>query len=126
MKRKAVQAELRKESKTFKGWLKYEVTIQNVNGSTEVVPAYGKDLQDALSRVAHDEKIIKLQNKTKRIPDIIWVILWFGYVLGWTLLTYSLPLPTNYVGIFFLLGLIFFTTVVVSSKTWFRKRNISK
>ena len=64
MKRKAVQAELRKESKTFKGWLKYEVTIQNVNGSTEVVPAYGKDLQDALSRVAHDEKIIKLQNQT--------------------------------------------------------------
>ena len=126
MKRKAIQVELRKESKTFEGWLKYEVTIQNTDGTIEMVPAYGKDLQDALSRVVHDEKIIKLQKRTKRIPDIVWVMLWFGYVLGWTQLTYILSLPNNYVGVFFLMGLIFFTVVVVSSKTWFRRRNVSK
>ena len=53
-KAKAIHAELRKESKSFDGWLKYEITIQYPNGKTEQVPAYGKDLQDALSRVAHD------------------------------------------------------------------------
>ena len=126
MKRKAIQVELRKESKTFEGGLKYEVTIQNTDGTIEIVPAYGKDLQDALSRVVHDEKIIKLQKRTKRIPDIVWVILWFGYVLGWTQLTYTLPLPSNYVGPFFLMGLTFFTVAVVSSKTWFRKRNVAR
>ena len=60
MKRKAIHAELRKESKTFEGWLKYEVTIQEEDGKTSKVPAYGKDLQDALSRVVHDEKVEKL------------------------------------------------------------------
>ena len=59
-KAKAIHAELRKESKSFDGWLKYEVTIEYPNGKTEQVPAYGKDLQDALSRVAHDKKVEKL------------------------------------------------------------------
>jgi hypothetical protein len=126
MKRKAIHAELRKESQTFDGWLKYEVTIQNEDGSTEKVPAYGKDLQDALSRVVHDEKVIKLERRTKRIPDLVWVVLWFGYILGWTMLTYEVSPYDKFDGIFFISGIAFITGVTLWAKSWFRKRNISK
>jgi hypothetical protein len=126
MKRKAIHAELRKESQTFDGWLKYEVTIQNEDGSTEKVPAYGKDLQDALSRVVHDEKVQKLEKRTKRIPDLVWAVLWFGYMFGWTMLTYEVSPYDKFDGLFFVGGIALITGVTVWAKSWFRKRNISK
>lgn len=126
MKRKAIHAELRKESKTFSGWLKYEVTIQNEDGSIEVVPAYGKDLQDALSRVVHDEKVVKLEKRTKRIPDLVWVFLWFGYIFGWTLLTHEISENNRFDGLFFIFGLVIFTSTVLWTKNWFRRKNIEK
>jgi hypothetical protein len=126
MKRKAIHVELRKESQTFDGWLKYEVTIQNEDGSTEKVPAYGKDLQDALSRVVHDEKVQKLEKRTKRIPDLVWAVLWFGYMFGWTMLTYEVSPYDKFDGLFFIGGIALITGITVWAKTWFRKRNISK
>ena len=81
MKRKATHAELRIESKTHQGWFKYDVTIQNVDGSVESIHAYGKDLQDALRRVVHDENISKVELKTKRIPDLFWVLILFYFCL---------------------------------------------
>ena len=126
MKRKAIHAELRKESKSFEGWLKYEVTILEEDGKTIKVPAYGKDLQDALRRVVHDEKVEKLEKKTKRIPDFLWVILWFGYMLGWTMLTYEVSPYDKFDGLFFIGGIALITGVTLWAKTWFRKRNISK
>ena len=126
MKRKAIHAELRKESQTFNGWLKYEVTIQNEDGSTEKVPAYGKDLQDALSRVVHDEKVQKLEKRTKRIPDLVWAVLWFGYMFGWTMLTYEVSPYDKFDGLFFVGGIALITGITLWAKTWFRKRNISK
>lgn len=125
MKRRAINATLRKESQTFEGWLKYEVEIQNPDGTTELVPAYGKDLQDALSRVVHDEKVVKLEQKAKRIPDVVWVALWFGYILGWTLLTYEVS-AEKFEGVFFIGGLALVSAATIWAKTWFRRRNISK
>lgn len=125
MKRKAINASLRKESQTFEGWLKYEVEIQNEDGTTEMVPAYGKDLQDALSRVVHDERVVKLERRAKSIPDIVWVTLWFGYILGWTILTYEVS-ANKFEGIFFVGGIALVTGVTVWAKSWFRRRNISK
>ena len=126
MKRKAINASLRKESQTFDGWLKYEVEIQNEDGTTEMVPAYGKDLQDALSRVVHDERIVKLEKRAKRIPDVVWVFLWFGYMLGWTMLTYEVSSYDKFDGLFFIGGIALVTGLTLWAKTWFRRRNISK
>jgi vacuolar-type H+-ATPase subunit I/STV1 len=126
MKRKAIHAELRKESKTFNGWLKYEVTIQNEDGSVEKVPAYGKDLQDALSRVVHDEKVVKLEKKTKRIPDLVWVVLWFGYILGLANFAMSMWASNTIKSVVFISGLTFVTGLVLLAKNWFRQRNIEK
>lgn len=124
MKRKAIKASLRKESQTFDGWLKYEVEIQNPDGSTELVPAYGKDLQDALSRVVHDEMVVELEKKTKRIPDGVWITLWFGYIFTITLIAQSLEQeirPFIIIG-----GLAVITSLTLFAKRWFRRRNISK
>ena len=63
MKKKAINAVYRKDSESFPEWLKYEVTILSEDGEISKVPAYGKDLQDALSRVVHDDKVKKIEKK---------------------------------------------------------------
>lgn len=125
MNRKVINATFRKESQTFKGWLKYEIEIQNPDGTTEIVPAYGKDLQDALSGVAHDELAIKLEQQVKLIPNSVWVLLWFGYILGWTLLTYELS-ADEFEGVFFMSGIGLITAVTFLTKTWFKRRSVKK
>lgn len=80
MRKKAIKVEYRKDSESFPEWLKYEVTVLNEDGTTEKVPAYGKDLQDALSRVVHDERVDKIQKKSESIPFWIWGLLYFSYM----------------------------------------------
>ena len=126
MKRKAINASLRKESKSYKGWLKYEVEIMNEDGSVDSIPAYGKDLQDALSRVVHDEKVQKIETKTKKIPELVWAILWFGYVAGWTILTFEISPDSNHQAAFLLTGLASITIATLWLIRWFRRRNVSK
>jgi hypothetical protein len=123
MKQKVINVEYRKDSNTFPEWMKYEVTILNEDGTTQKIPAYGKDLQDALSRVVHDKKVEKLEKRTKRIPDIVWVVLWFGYVLGWTALTYEISEYGKFDGIFFLIGIGLITSFTLRAQAWFRLRN---
>ena len=121
MKRKAIHAQLRKESKTFEGWLKYEVTIQNPDGTTEKVPAYGKDLQDALSRVVHDEKVEKINQKVRTIPLWAWATAWFGY-LGFISLWSQQSGNTNILAGGVLSGMILLLIVML----WSRDRNVEK
>ena len=80
MKQKVIDVKYRKDSQTFPKWMKYEVTLLNEDGSTEKIPAYGRDLQDALSRVVHDKKIEKINRKVKVIPLWAWATAWFGYL----------------------------------------------
>ena len=123
MKQKVTNVTYRKDSQTFPDWLKYEVELLNEDGSTEKIPAYGKDLQDALSRVVHDKKADVIEQRVKRIPDLVWVVLWFGYILGWTLLTYEISGYNQFNGVFFLGGLFLISVATIWAKTWFRKRN---
>ena len=123
MKQKVINVEYRKDSNTFPEWMKYEVTILNQDGTTQKIPAYGKDLQDALSRVVHDKRVKQVEKRTKRIPDLVWIVLWFGYVLA--LADYSMTMwQSNGVkSIVFLSGLTFITGLTVGAKIWFRERN---
>lgn len=124
MKRKVVKVEARKQSSTFPKWMKYEVILLNEDGTTEKIPAYGKDLQDALSRVVHDNKVEKIEPKIKRIPSAVWAALWFGYVIALSIYSFSLPAGWN--ASIFLLGIASITFTVGYISTWFRKRNIDK
>ena len=121
MKRKAIHAQLRKESQTFDGWLKYEVTIQNEDGSVEKIPAYGRDLQDALSRVVHDEKIEKINRKVKVIPLWAWATAWFGY-LGFISFWWQQSENTNILAGGVLSGMIILLMVML----WSKDRNVEK
>ena len=121
MKKKAIHAEYRKTSESFPDWLKYEITILNEDGSTEKVPAYGKDLQDALSRVVHDEKVEKFTQRTNFIPWWGWVILWFSY-LGSISFWWRQTGNTDVLGI----GILSAMTLIVILMFWGRERNLDK
>lgn len=123
MKQKVINAEYRKDSNAFPEWMKYEVTILNEDGTTQKIPAYGKDLQDALSRVVHDKRVKQIEKRTKRIPDLVWIVLWFGYILGWTMLTYEVSDYRKFDGLFLIGGIALITGVTIWAKAWFRERN---
>jgi hypothetical protein len=126
MKQKVINATYRKDSDTFPDWLKYEFEILNEDNTTSKIPAYGKDLQDALSRVVHDKRVVEVEKRTKRIPDLVWVILWFGYILGLAELAMSLDISNMNRSIIFGSGLTFITGLVLWAKAWFRMRNRDK
>ena len=121
MKRKAIHAQLRKESQTFDGWLKYEVTIQNPDGTTEKVPAYGKDLQDALSRVVHDEKVQKINKKVKVVTWWGWASIWFGY-LGFISFWWQQSQNTDILAG----GVLSAMVILVFVMLWSKDRNVEK
>jgi hypothetical protein len=121
MKRKAIHAEYRKSSESFPDWLKYEITILNENGTTEKVPAYGKDLQDALSRVVHDERVEKLTKKTKVIPWWAWVTSWFGY-LGFISFWWSISNNINILAG----GILSAMLILVMVMLWSKDRNVER
>jgi hypothetical protein len=127
VKKKAIHAELRKSSNAFDGWLKYEVTIEHDNGELERVPAYGKDLQDALSRVVHDEKVEKLERKfLSKIPLTGWVLAWF---LGLTIMTMSLlesSITEDYKGFFLVGSMVLYMIATLSITNWFQLKNVKK
>jgi len=125
-KKVAVYAELRKESQTFDGWLKYEVTIKNEDGKLEKVPAYGKDLQDALSRVVHDSKVKVLEEKViKRVPETGWAVAWF---MGLGLITSLIYYNVNYryVSYYIISSIMLYALTTLSIFNWFTLRNRSK
>ena len=72
--RKAVDCKMVAPSKTSPGYFKYEVTIEDVDGTINKVPAYGKDMQDAISRLVWTERVEKISSKTLFISlAIAWV-----------------------------------------------------
>ena len=125
-RRVATNATLRKESKTFDGWLKYEVEVKNEDGSTETVPAYGKDLQDALQRVVHDEAVKKIETKViGRVPETGWAFAWFLGMCLLVILGYEI-MPYNYTG-YWIIGIVFlYAFMTLSISNWFKLRNRDK
>jgi hypothetical protein len=70
-RRKAIDCKLIRESKDHPGYFKYQVTIQETDGSTHVVPAYGKDMQDAISRLVWTERRDAITRKKVATPMLI-------------------------------------------------------
>ena len=121
MKKKAINVEYRKTSESFPEWLKYEVTILSEDGKVEKIPAYGKDLQDALSRVVHDEKVEKIAKKTNIIPWWGWSTIWFIYLLAitlWYMMTGEMLILVGGIG--------FSYTFLLVLMLWGKERNRDK
>jgi len=123
-KAKAIHAELRKESKSFDGWLKYEVTIEYPNGKTEQVPAYGKDLQDALSRVAHDKRVQKLV-KTK-LPTLTILFIAILIASSFTVVGFNIDRLGDSAGPVIIATVVILATLTLSIANWFNLRSREK
>ena len=63
MRRKAIDCKLVGPSTTSPGYFKYEVTIQEESGAIHKEPAYGIDMQDAISRLVWTERVEKVNPK---------------------------------------------------------------
>jgi hypothetical protein len=63
MRRKAIDCKLVGPSSTSPGYFKYEVTIQEESGTIHKEPAYGVDMQDAISRLVWTERVEKVNPK---------------------------------------------------------------
>ena len=70
-RRKAIDCTLIRESKDHPGYFKYKVTIQEVDGTVHDVPAYGKDMEDALERLVWAERVDKISSKKATTPILI-------------------------------------------------------
>lgn len=125
--RKVLNVKYRKDSKTFPDWMKYEIEILNEDGSIDIIPAYGKDLQDALSRVEHDSKVEKVSKVIKKIPDFIWLVLWFSFIsILTTYVMSNLDLFGAWAGSIFVGGMLLITGITMSIHNWFTLRNRDK
>jgi hypothetical protein len=79
-RRRAIKAELIRESKDNPGYFKYEITIKELDNSIKVVPTYGIDMQDAIKRIIVKENTQKLEKiyhkKIQPITIILLSIFW--------------------------------------------------
>ena len=79
-RRRAVQCDMVEHSKTSPGYFKYIITIREKNGSEHKVPAYGKDMQDAIERLIWTERVDKVNDKT--ITVIILTLFFSSIIIG--------------------------------------------
>lgn len=69
-RRKAINCNMVKASESNPGYFKYIVTIQEPNGDIVKQPAYGVDMQDAISRLIWNERTEKVAKVTNK-PSIL-------------------------------------------------------
>jgi hypothetical protein len=85
-RRRAIHCDLVEPSKTSPGYFKYLITIREKDGSEHKVPAYGKDMQDAIERLLWTERVEKVNDKTINI--IILSLFVFSIGIGGVLSAY--------------------------------------
>ena len=91
-RRRAIRCEFVEKSKTSPGYLKYEVTICEKDGTIHTEPAYGIDMQSAIARLLNKERTVKVEKQISRNPFIAFAM-WIA-VMSWPILvgiTYNTP-----------------------------------
>lgn len=68
MRRRIIKVETGDTSSVSEKYIKYIIQIQEKNGQINKVPAYGKDLEDAIKTVKTREKLIKQKKFITKIP----------------------------------------------------------
>ena len=77
-RRRALECKLVEKSKSNPGYLKYMITIGEKDGTIHTQPAYGKDMQSALSRLLKIELTSKVERKLETNVGLIflsWLVL---------------------------------------------------
>ena len=76
-RRRAIECKIVGKSKKNPGYCKYMITIAELDGTVHSEPAYGTDMQDALSRLMNIERTTKIEKKLEKNP-LIFFILWMA------------------------------------------------
>jgi len=76
-KRRAIECKIVEKSKSNPGYIKYMVTIAEMDGTIHKQPAYGKDMQDALSRLINTERTVKIEKKLEKSP-LLFFFVWMA------------------------------------------------
>ena len=72
-RRRAMKCVLLEKSTKHEGYCKYMVTIGEKDGTIHKQPAYGTDMQDALSRLINTERTVKIEKKLERNPFLFFI-----------------------------------------------------
>ena len=109
-RRRALECKLVEKSKNNPGYLKYMVTIGEKNGDINTQPAYGKDMQDALSRLLHKERLVRVEKKLDNGQAAGWIFIAWLIMMGtpmYFMELYNSPIYILYgfVGIGVMIGL---------------------
>ena len=80
-RRRAMKCVLLEKSKNHEGYCKYEVTIGEKDGTVHKQPAYGTDMQDALSRLINTERTVKIEKRMERNPFLFFLV-WLAIMAG--------------------------------------------
>ena len=73
-RRRAIDCKLERRSQSNPEYCKYIITICEKDGTVHKEPAYGKDMQDALSRLMNTERTIRIEKKLEKNPFLFFVI----------------------------------------------------
>ena len=73
-RRRAIDCKLVAKSKANPGYCKYMITIAELDGTIHKQPAYGKDMQGALSRLMNTERTVKVEKKLENNTGFIFLI----------------------------------------------------
>ena len=73
-RRRALECKFVEKSKNNPGYLKYMVTIGEKDGTKHTQPVYGKDMQDALSRLINKERTVKVERKLESNTGLIFLV----------------------------------------------------
>jgi len=108
-KRRAIKCEFVEKSKTSPGYLKYEITICEKDGTVHKEPAYGVDMQSAIARLVNQERTVQIEKRVYQNPFII-ALVWIA-IMSWPVaITGSEAGPSfillSFGGIFFVLLLV--------------------
>ena len=90
-KRRALFCKLLGESKSYKGYYKYLVTIGEKDGTIHKQPVYGRDMQTALNRLINKELTYKVEKKLETNTGWIFLLWLSVMVTPAFLIDYSSP-----------------------------------
>ena len=108
-KRRALFCKLVGKSDSNEGYYKYLVTIGEKDGSIHNQPVYGRDMQDAISRLIKKELTVKIEKKL----ETGWVFFAWLFAMCWPAIIFGVDgIEGNIWWIGLSLGSVFIMTIV--------------
>lgn len=115
-KRLAIEVKYERESKSAPGYRKYMVTILEPSGELKTVPAYGRDAQEALSRLNRFYFAREASLRLETVPTWIALLVFLVSIVPSAILARKTDNPWYFLIEFFVLAIIFMIISIVTSK----------